>query len=193
LKLLTATEWAGVAFTVALMMTMEARFKLFNKVCKRWEKNRKKNQDGNEEDVLLDVDETGLRGSSSIDNEIDSNDKNHNNEIESVDEINAEDDFGEFDAQNQLYLLEMILSFHAWYKCRSPYLLGTEQVNKMIDEGIQSMLSEIKKYIPNNESNRWKLQKFHDMLHILRDMKMFGCPQSWDASPGEHNLIDFAK
>ncbi len=22
---------------------------------------------------------------------------------------------------------------------------------------------------------------------------MFGCPQNWDASPGEHNLIDFAK
>jgi len=24
-------------------------------------------------------------------------------------------------------------------------------------------------------------------------MQMFGCPQNWDASPGEHNLIDFAK
>jgi len=22
---------------------------------------------------------------------------------------------------------------------------------------------------------------------------MFGSPQNWDASPGEHNLIDFAK
>ena len=37
------------------------------------------------------------------------------------------------------------------------------------------------------------MQKFHDMLHISRDMQMFGCPQNWDASPGEHNLIDFAK
>jgi len=55
------------------------------------------------------------------------------------------------------------------------------------------MLNEIKKYIPSNESNGQKLQKFHAMLHILREMKMFGCPQNWDASPNEHNFIDFAK
>ncbi len=55
------------------------------------------------------------------------------------------------------------------------------------------MLSEIKKHIPHTKSNGWKLQKFHDMLHISINMQMFGCPQNWDASPGEHNLIDFAK
>jgi len=49
LKLLTATECAGVAFMVALMMTMEAGYKLFNKACKRWEKNRKENLNGREE------------------------------------------------------------------------------------------------------------------------------------------------
>jgi len=26
-------------------------------------------------------------------------------------------------------------------------------------------------------------------FHISKDMWMFGCPQNWDASPGEHNLI----
>jgi len=36
-------------------------------------------------------------------------------------------------------------------------------------------------------------RKFHDTLHISRDMQMFGCPQNRDASPGEHNLIDCAK
>ena len=41
LKLLTATEWASVAFTVALMMTTQDGYKLFNKVSKRWEKNRR--------------------------------------------------------------------------------------------------------------------------------------------------------
>jgi len=55
------------------------------------------------------------------------------------------------------------------------------------------MLDEIKVHTCN-ESNGWKLQKFHDMLHISRDMKMFGCPPNWDAtSPREHNLINFAK
>jgi len=85
---------------------------------------------------LSHVDETGLRESSSVDNKIDSDEESQDDENDSVDEIDAEDDFGKFDDQNQLYVLEMILRFHALYKCGSPYVLGTEEGNKMIDEGI---------------------------------------------------------
>ena len=31
---------------------------------------------------------------------------------------------GECDPQHLLYILEMILSFHAWYKCGAPYSIG---------------------------------------------------------------------
>ena len=55
------------------------------------------------------------------------------------------------------------------------------------------MLQTVKDKVPQNICNGWKLQKFHDLLHVSRDMQMFGNPQNWDASPGEHNLIDFAK
>jgi len=55
------------------------------------------------------------------------------------------------------------------------------------------MLETVKDKVPQNICNGWKLQKFHDLLHVSRDMHMFGNPQNWDASPGEHNLIDFAK
>ena len=55
------------------------------------------------------------------------------------------------------------------------------------------MLEMVKETIPWNICNGWKLQKFHDLLHVSRDMFMFGSPQNWDASLGEHNLIDFAK
>jgi len=192
LKLLTATEWADVAFAIALMMTMDVGYKLFHKVCKRMEKHRKKIVNSEEEDNLLNDDGSNIEDTVSIDNEEDSDEDDDNGENESIAEIDDDND-AEIDAQNQLYVLEMILGFHAWYKCRSPYLLGTEEGNNRIDEGICCMLSEIKKYIPHTESNGWKLQKFHDMLHISRDMQMFGCPQNWDASPGEHNLIDFAK
>jgi len=62
----------------------------------------------------------------------------------------------------------------------------------VVDHAIRSMLASIKKYIPWNQNIKWKLQKFHDILHISQDMHIFGCPQNWDASPGEHNLIKFA-
>ena len=47
----------------------------------------------------------------------------------------------------------------------------------------------VKETIPQNICNSWKLQKFHDLLHVSRDMFMFGSPQNWDASPVEHNLM----
>jgi len=87
----------------------------------------------------------------------------------------------EFYDQNQLYVLDIILSFHAWYTCGSPYLLGTEEWNKIIDEGIHCILNEIKSITSRNQVDG-SCKNFM-MLHILRDMKMFGCPQNWDASP----------
>jgi len=98
LKLLTATKWAGVAFTVALMMTTEAGYKLFNKVCNRWEKNSKKNLNGTEGENVSDVDEVGLTDSVSNDNENDSDEEHENDEIDSNDATEAEDDIAEFDA-----------------------------------------------------------------------------------------------
>jgi len=93
---------------------MEAGFKLFNKVCKRLEKNRKKNQDGSEEDVLSDADGTDLTDSSSIDNKIGSDEESHDEKIllmkSMLNMILVKL------MQNQLYVLGMVLSFHAWYQ-----------------------------------------------------------------------------
>jgi len=55
------------------------------------------------------------------------------------------------------------------------------------------MLAEIKKFAPRENKNGWKLQKFHDMLHIVRDIENFGSPNNVDAAPNENNLIDLAK
>jgi len=55
------------------------------------------------------------------------------------------------------------------------------------------MLDSIKKFAPHQYKNGWKLQKFHDMVHIVRDIENFGSPNNVDAAPNENNLIDFAK
>ncbi len=64
---------------------------------------------------------------------------------------------------------------------------------KEIHCSIVKLLETVKMEFPRSVQNGWKLQKFHDMLHVSRDMHLFGNPQNWDASPGEHSLIDFAK
>jgi len=37
------------------------------------------------------------------------------------------------------------------------------------------------------------LQKFHDLLHIVRDIENYGSPNNIDAALNENILIDFAK
>jgi len=37
------------------------------------------------------------------------------------------------------------------------------------------------------------LDKFHDMLHIVRGIGNFGSPNNVHAAPNENNLIEFAK
>jgi len=86
-----------------------------------------------------------------------------------------------------------MLLFHSWYKCGGPYNCGTDDGCLDIHKCISTMLATILKEIPRSESNGWKFQKIHDMLHVSRDMYQFGNPQNWDASPGEHNLIYLAK
>jgi len=56
------------------------------------------------------------------------------------------------------------------------------------------MMTLIKNCAPCQDKNGWKLQKIHDMLHIVRDIEKFGSPpDNVDAAPNENNLIDFAK
>jgi len=39
----------------------------------------------------------------------------------------------------------------------------------------------------------WKLNKFHELLHIVRCIGMFGSPENWIASHGERHHIDDCK
>jgi len=58
---------------------------------------------------------------------------------------------------------------------------------------IRIMMKEIIKNAPREDKNGWRLQKFHDLIHVVRDIENFGSPNNVDAAPNENNLIDFAK
>ena len=55
------------------------------------------------------------------------------------------------------------------------------------------MMSEIKQNAPREDKNGWRLQKFHNLLHVVRDIDNYGSPNNVDAAPNENNLVDFAK
>jgi len=187
LKLLTANKWAGVAFAISLIIRCRKGYDMFQKVCNR---NVRKQQSCEENDLPYVNDSDVEDNSSHSGNEI-GNDNNECNAVEN-ENGNVRNNVG-LEANDVLYVLEMILSFHAWYKCGGPFKCGTMLGKKEIHNSIVKLLETVKMEIPRSVQNGWKLQKFHDMLHVSRDMYLFGNPQNWDASPGEHSLIDFAK
>ena len=87
-------------------------------------------------------------------------------------------------------LLETLLSFHSWYKFGYPYM---EYNKDQADKNIRTMLGMLSSRVVRNSGNGWKLQKFHDMLHVAEDIDRFGAAANFDAGPGESMLKIFAK
>ena len=54
-------------------------------------------------------------------------------------------------------------------------------------------MEQIKNFAPRKDKDGWHLQKFHDLLHIVRDIENYGSPNNIDAAPNENNLIAFVK
>ncbi|HEY9297419.1 MAG TPA: hypothetical protein VIQ31_13820, partial [Phormidium sp.] len=168
LTLLTADEWIGVAFALSIVTASEKGQRLFLEVKERITPNGIiKTQRGNRSTYLYDSSSCG------IDEELPSGVLCEPTDI--------------------LYLLEMLLAFYAWYKRGHPFTVGSKNNRVEMNDAIRILLRSVKEFAPRNSGNGWKLQKFHELTHLVSDIAYFGSPLNWDASPGEHSLIDFAK
>jgi len=92
-----------------------------------------------------------------------------------------------------LYVLEMNLSFYAWYKQGEPFPINDTTSMSAVKKSITILLTSIKEFTPCNHGNGWKLKKNHEHLHFTVSIYMFGSPQNYDKSPMEHGLIETAK
>lgn len=92
-------------------------------------------------------------------------------------------------------LAEALLAFHAWYKLGvHPIDPTTKKIDTAsISASVQKMLAMVRFYAPRKKGNGWKLQKFHDLMHLAGDMERFGPPSNFDAGPHESGLRFWAK
>ena len=146
LTLLTHDEWAGMAFTVALVAISEDGRKLLDSVYERPTSQK----------------------------------------VDSPPEIRCH-------PLDILEILELVLAFHAWYKCGHPFPVSSRAEKDAVLQQIRDMLQLIMTKLPRHEGEGWKLQKLHDLLHLALDMLLFGSPLNWDTGPCKNNLIAFAK
>ena len=91
-------------------------------------------------------------------------------------------------------LAEALLCFHAWYKLgiirKQP---GGKVDRSLIHASVIRMLAMVRFYMPRKKGNGWKIQKFHDILHLALDIERFGPPSNYDAGPGESGLKIWTK
>jgi len=80
--------------------------------------------------------------------------------------------------KNMLEMLELLLAFHAWYKRGHPFSLKNDKEKFEMQEAIRIMMRQIKKFAPRKNKNGWNLQIFHDVLHLVRDIKYCGSPNN---------------
>jgi hypothetical protein len=89
-------------------------------------------------------------------------------------------------------LLEQMLLFHAWYK-RGRYCTQTATNRRAVNRAIRRLMLDIKTLTPRTDGNGWKLQKYHELLHLVRDVTEYGNADNYDAGHGERALRTWAK
>jgi hypothetical protein len=87
-------------------------------------------------------------------------------------------------------LLQDLLVFHAWYKCGAP---PKEDHFQEVLLCLQKLVHKIVTLCPRKDGNKWKLQKLHDLLHLVFGLYLFVHTKNFDAGWGEHLLKDFSK
>ena len=62
-----------------------------------------------------------------------------------------------------------------------------------IRKQIREMMHMISSRVPREQGFGWKIQKFHELLHIPTALTQFGSPTNYNAGPGECGLKSWAK
>ena len=222
LTLLTHDEWAGVAFALALIVNSEQGVKLVLAVEERLQKEAlkkaRKKADDNETAApkakkVAELESSEEEGSVSGEDEDEGSSTDDDRKPPAVqlsdEQLDVSDDEYFFlpddesaeelapemviDPMDFLFVLETMLSFHAWCKTAFPLPFEKTADHERLRKAMGVFLHDIMSSIPRLAGAGWKLQKLHDMLHLTMNILFFGSPANCDTGPNENNLITFAK
>ena len=96
-------------------------------------------------------------------------------------------------------LCEALLCFRAWYKedvtswCNQELNSDPLERKRDLTATLRRTMAMIRCFMPRKSGNGWKIQKFHDIMHLAIDMERFGSPKNFDAGPLESSLRYWAK
>jgi len=92
-----------------------------------------------------------------------------------------------------LLILEKMLCFNALYRSLYNFVGKSWNEKQEFQMNVRKMMMMIKVFIPRSEGNGWKLQKFHELLHLVLHIDDYGSPLNFDAGTGERGLKEWVK
>lgn len=214
LTMITSDEWAGKMFAILVLLHTEEGKKIFAdaKTFDHIDVGLPKEWDDieflRENTVLLEkmANEVDCEHHKDVDEILRTIPKNYDEDkqqqeavkdklrAKKVNEDDPEEMTRKCSANDFTQLAEALLCFHAWYK------MGVNRINddgtintSIIRDSVARLLSMVRWFCPRKKGNGWRLQKFHDILHLAVDMERFGCPSNFDAGPMESGLKYWAK
>ena len=83
----------------------------------------------------------------------------------------------------------MLLCFWAWLKKDEYWHRGDEQSLDDAKHAIATLLSETVVHFDRSSGQGWSIPKFHELLHIANNIRLWGSHQNIHSGPQEHNHI----
>ena len=211
LTMLTSDEWAGKLFVLLILLHTEEGSKIFRKaqtfgsenidltfLKSEWANKAEKIETNKREaekmqDLANELEATKraeMRGKGK-----EGEDREEEEQKEEVgDNQDEETMLRKCSSSDFIHLAESLLCFHAWYKFGDTYLEDNGKIDSsIIRNSVARMLAMVRWSCPRAKGNGWKLQKYHDLLHLAIDMERFGPPRNFDAGPMESGLRYWAK
>jgi hypothetical protein len=91
-------------------------------------------------------------------------------------------------------MCESMLCFHAFYKQKNYWKVGDNTVLKKFDKSLRAMMCMVITTMDRGEKTyNWNIQKFHEILHLPKQIAEFGNISNTDAGFGERGLKYWAK
>jgi hypothetical protein len=87
-------------------------------------------------------------------------------------------------------ILEWLLCFQAWYQKGAPYTGWENSSDEFRSDAlaaVRRLLEELARRLPRDK-NGWRIQKYHDLLHLADEMRKYGSAMNFDAGVGERQL-----
>ena len=90
-------------------------------------------------------------------------------------------------------LLETILALDALCRSSFNFVHKDDAYKDCFQNNMRLLMLQIKTFVPREEGNGWNLQKFHELLHLAKNIDSYGSPLNFDAGIEEKGLKDWVK